>query len=150
MAETSMMIHRSSGSYWCWQRESLPGLLSILNLEYNVMDPANSAFRNEAIAGKVATLTHRCHLPLPACVVELPRVCFHSHTLSNDPRTLRTAAMAVRNMINVQTLRIINGHYNLTSLLLLEFMCRRKRQGCLAAYGWRVVRWRLFRCRLLL
>jgi hypothetical protein len=77
---------------------------------------------NANIAGQVVSLTHQCHLPLPSIFSELPHVSFSSDNLSNDWRTVRLARLAIKNMVNVQTLRIVNGHPNLTAVLLQEFL----------------------------
>jgi hypothetical protein len=83
---------------------------------------ANVVLRsNKTIASKVLTLTHKCHLSPPSIFQELPRVSFNGQTLSSDWRTLELAKWAVLNMENVRTLRIINGHYNLTTVFLSEF-----------------------------
>lgn len=66
----------------------------------------------------VQTLNHRCHLPPPATSGELSRSPFSSQTLSTDPRTLRLAQLACRNMTKLQTLRIIFGHPSLNDVLL--------------------------------
>lgn len=73
------------------------------------------------IASCVTTLIHRCHLPPPAIFYELPRTPFSGQTLSPDPRTAKLIQLAVRNMKNVQTLRIIFGHPNINDALLRNF-----------------------------
>jgi hypothetical protein len=77
---------------------------------------------NASIAGQVLSVTHQCHLPLPSIFSELSHVSFSSNKLSNDWRTLRLARLAIKNMTSVQTLRIVNGHPNLTAVLLQEFL----------------------------
>ncbi|KAE9974680.1 hypothetical protein EG328_003692 [Venturia inaequalis] len=83
--------------------------------------------RNNIIASKVLTLTHKCHLPPPSIFQELPNVSFNGQTLSSDWRTLELARLAVENLVNVRTLRIINGHYNLATVLLSEFFCPQRK-----------------------
>lgn len=73
------------------------------------------------------TLTHKCHLPPPSIFQELPNVSFNGQTLSSDWRTLELARWAVENMENVRTLRVVNGHYNLTTVLLSEFFSPQRR-----------------------
>lgn len=73
------------------------------------------------IASCVTTLTHRCHLPPPAIFHELPRTPFSGQTLSSDSRTAKLIHYAVKNMKNVQTLRIIFGHPNINDALLRNF-----------------------------
>ncbi|KAF2724737.1 hypothetical protein K431DRAFT_281688 [Polychaeton citri CBS 116435] len=70
------------------------------------------------IAACVHILTHRCHLPPPAIFTELPHVTFSSQTLSIDARTITLVKLAARNLVNLQTLRIIFGHANLNDALL--------------------------------
>lgn len=79
---------------------------------------------NKWIASHVHTLTHRCHLPPPAIFYELPRVSFQGRTLSHDVRTLRLLALAIRNLTNIHTLRIIFGHWNLTRGLLTGLLVK--------------------------
>jgi hypothetical protein len=78
--------------------------------------------RNPFIASKVQKLTHRCHLPTPGIFNELPKMFFHGRTLSQDPRTFRLLQLAIENMINLQTLRIVFGHWNLAKALLEGFL----------------------------
>ncbi|KAF2817238.1 uncharacterized protein BDZ99DRAFT_431173 [Mytilinidion resinicola] len=78
--------------------------------------------RNPLIASKVQKLTHRCHLPTPGIFNELPRMFFHAQTLSQDPRTRRLVHLAIQNMVNLQTLRIVFGHWHLTKALLEGFL----------------------------
>lgn len=73
------------------------------------------------IGSLVNTITHSCHLPPPAIFRELPRTTFSGQTLSPDPRTAKLVQLAVKNMSNVQTLRIINGHPNINDALLRCF-----------------------------
>jgi hypothetical protein len=77
--------------------------------------------QNKRIAGKVRVLTHRCHLPLPAIFSELPLICFENATLSSDWRTVQLALLAVANMENMRVVRVLGGHYNLSSALLNGF-----------------------------
>lgn len=74
--------------------------------------------QNPKIASHVQTLTHRCHLPPPALFSELPVTNFQSRFLSHDPRTLDLFRRVCRNLENLQTLRIIFGHWNITKALL--------------------------------
>ncbi|EME38966.1 hypothetical protein DOTSEDRAFT_57272 [Dothistroma septosporum NZE10] len=73
------------------------------------------------IAACVQTLTHRCHLPPPAIFQELPYVAFSASTLSADPRTIELVKLAAKQLKNVNTLRIVFGHPNLTDALLRCF-----------------------------
>ncbi|KAL1630666.1 hypothetical protein SLS54_000537 [Diplodia seriata] len=74
------------------------------------------------IACHVQTVLHRCHLPTPSIYHELPLFCFRSLTLSTDSRTHKLLMLAIRNMTNVHTLRIIYGHYFLTYGLIWGFL----------------------------
>ncbi|OCL04824.1 hypothetical protein AOQ84DRAFT_415308 [Glonium stellatum] len=78
--------------------------------------------KNPFLASKVQKLTHRCHLPTPGIFNELPKMCFNGRNLSQDTRTLKLLRLAINNMVNVQTLRIIFGHWNLTKALLEGFL----------------------------
>lgn len=77
---------------------------------------------NSWIATHVHSLTHRCHLPPPAIFYELPRISFQGRTLSCDVRTLRILQKACQNLINLHTLRIVFGHWNLTRGLLVGLL----------------------------
>ncbi|KAH8726932.1 hypothetical protein GQ44DRAFT_770861 [Phaeosphaeriaceae sp. PMI808] len=77
---------------------------------------------NPMLASKVHILTHRCHLPLPNIFHELPRMHFHTENLSQDARLYVLLGLAIRNMVNVHTLRIIYGHMRLTTALVVGFM----------------------------
>ncbi|KAF2823306.1 hypothetical protein CC86DRAFT_65856 [Ophiobolus disseminans] len=77
---------------------------------------------NPTIASKVHALTHRCHLPPPNIFDELPNIHFHSETLSRDNRIHELLRLAVHNMVNVQTLRIVYGHMMLASSLVAGFL----------------------------
>jgi hypothetical protein len=77
---------------------------------------------NPALASKVHVLSHRCHLPTPNIFAELPSMYFDAETLSTDHRLHSLLWLAIRNMVNVHTLRIIYGHYNLTQILLGAFL----------------------------
>ncbi|KAF2435631.1 hypothetical protein EJ08DRAFT_625056 [Tothia fuscella] len=74
--------------------------------------------RNPTIASKVKKITHKCHLPPPAIFSDLSHTCFEGWTLSNDWRTLSLLRYALYRMDNLKTLRIINGHRNITAVLL--------------------------------
>ncbi|KAF2205876.1 hypothetical protein GQ43DRAFT_406491 [Delitschia confertaspora ATCC 74209] len=78
--------------------------------------------RNTYIASQVQSVTHRCHLPTPNIFQDLPHIMFNGTNLSQDPRTLKLLQLAIRNMVNVQTLRIIFGHHSLTKGLLEGFL----------------------------
>jgi hypothetical protein len=84
--------------------------------------------RNPAIASKVHALTHRCHLPSPNIFDELPRIHFHSQTLSQDERLHTLLRLAIRNLVNVHTLRIVFGHMHLASLLVAGFLEQNRSQ----------------------
>ncbi|KAJ4374231.1 hypothetical protein N0V83_002972 [Neocucurbitaria cava] len=83
--------------------------------------PANKS-RNPEIASKVHVLTHRCHLPTPNIFTELPRMHFHGETLSQDARLHALLKLAIRNMVNVHTLRVVYGHWKLASALVVGFL----------------------------
>ncbi|KAF2146346.1 uncharacterized protein K452DRAFT_348888 [Aplosporella prunicola CBS 121167] len=78
--------------------------------------------RNPFVASKVQTVLHRCHLPTPNIFTELPHISFEAPALSRDVRTQKLLRMAIWNMTNVHTLRIIFGHYHLTYGLLYGFL----------------------------
>jgi hypothetical protein len=78
--------------------------------------------RNPAIASKVHSLTHRCHLPTPNIFDELPRIHCHSENLSQDERLHILLKLAMRNLVNVHTLRIVYGHMRLASSLVAGFL----------------------------
>ncbi|USP82688.1 uncharacterized protein yc1106_09962 [Curvularia clavata] len=77
---------------------------------------------NPAIASKVQVLTHRCHLPTPNIFNELPRMLFDADNLSQDQRLRALVKLAIRNLANVHTLRIVYGHWNLTNALVGGFL----------------------------
>ncbi|KAF1841630.1 uncharacterized protein K460DRAFT_170596 [Cucurbitaria berberidis CBS 394.84] len=83
---------------------------------------------NPAIASKVQVLAHRCHLPTPNIFAELPRMHFHAETLSRDVRLHVLLKLAIRNMVNVHTLRILYGHWRLTSALIVGFLDQNRPQ----------------------
>ncbi|KAF1964814.1 hypothetical protein BU23DRAFT_561617 [Bimuria novae-zelandiae CBS 107.79] len=101
---------------------------------------------NPTIASKVQTLTHRCHLPPPNIFSELPHLHFDAVNLSQDERVHTLLWLAVRNLVNVHTLRIIYGHFNLTRILLAAFLDRKRphrvplrklwvESSCLSGFG---------------
>lgn len=71
-------------------------------------------------------MTHRCHIPTPGIFSELPDASFRSETLSIDPRTTKLVLLMTQNLANLQTLRIIHGHWNI-SIPLLEGILLRPR-----------------------
>ncbi|KAK4555359.1 hypothetical protein LTR86_007656 [Recurvomyces mirabilis] len=77
--------------------------------------------RRPGLATYVQTLTHRCHLPPPEIFRELPRMPLSSQTLSCDQRTIGLIELAVKNLTNVSTLRIILGHPSINDTLLRCF-----------------------------
>ncbi|KAF2476347.1 uncharacterized protein BDR25DRAFT_252277 [Lindgomyces ingoldianus] len=77
--------------------------------------------RNPFIASKVRVLTHRCHLPTPSIYGELPRMYFNGPNLSRDERLHKLLRLAIQNLVNVHTLRIIFGHLHVTTGLLEGF-----------------------------
>jgi hypothetical protein len=81
------------------------------------------------IAKKVRTLTHACHLPPPDMFGELQSASFDGQSLSSDGRTIDLLRLAIRNMVNVHTLRLCHSHYNVGRVLLNDFFDRR-RPGC--------------------
>ncbi|KAF2997454.1 hypothetical protein E8E13_006593 [Curvularia kusanoi] len=74
--------------------------------------------RNPSLAANVQTLTHRCHLPTPNIFSELPRMYFDASTLSTDVRLHKLLTRAIRNLVNVHTLRIVYGHWHLVTALI--------------------------------
>lgn len=85
------------------------------------MSKSDNPIRNKRIATSVQTVNHRCHLPPPSMFDKLPNYPFSAQTLSTDPRTIKLVQLAVREMTNVHTLRIILGHPTLTDALLRCF-----------------------------
>ncbi|KAF9735521.1 hypothetical protein PMIN06_000506 [Paraphaeosphaeria minitans] len=83
---------------------------------------------NPSIASRVQVLTHRCHLPIPNIFSELPHMHFDSENLSQDNRIHTLLWLAIRNLVNVHTLRIVYGHYSLTRILLAAFLDKRRPQ----------------------
>ena len=84
---------------------------------------------NPTLASKVQTLTHRCHLPTPNIFTELPRMYFDANNLSTDTRLHKLLRLAIRNLVNVHTLRIVYGHWHLTTALISGFLdCGRPRE----------------------
>lgn len=77
--------------------------------------------KNPYLASKVQTLTHHCHFPLPDPFDDLPALSLSSPTLSCDSRTSKLLQLAIKNLVNVHTLRIIFGHHNITKGLLRGF-----------------------------
>ncbi|EOA81309.1 uncharacterized protein SETTUDRAFT_157256 [Exserohilum turcica Et28A] len=77
---------------------------------------------NPTIASKVQVLIHRCHLPTPNIFSALPRMHFDADNLSQDNRIHVLLKLAIRNLVNVHTLRIIYGHWKLTNALLAGFL----------------------------
>ncbi|KAF2109224.1 hypothetical protein BDV96DRAFT_242073 [Lophiotrema nucula] len=78
--------------------------------------------KNPFLASKVQVLTHRCHLPTPSIFFDLPRLFFHGDNLSHDERVHKLLHLAIQNMVNVHTLRVIFGHWHLTRSLLQGFL----------------------------
>jgi hypothetical protein len=77
---------------------------------------------NPSLASKVQTLTHRCHLPSPNIFSELPRMYFDATNLSSDPRLHKLLSAAICNLVHVHTLRIVYGHWHLTTALIAGFL----------------------------
>jgi hypothetical protein len=84
--------------------------------------------RNPILASKVHSLTHRCHLPSPNIFDELPRIHCDSETLSQDGRLHVLLNLAIRNMVNLHTLRIVYGHMRLASALVAGIFHRNRQQ----------------------
>ncbi|KAF2025638.1 hypothetical protein EK21DRAFT_116648 [Setomelanomma holmii] len=99
------------GSRWCDEHDDTPIIQTLYILATNPI-----------LASKVQTLTHRCHLPTPNIFDELPRMHFDAENLSQDGRLHILLQLAIRNMVNVQTLRIIYGHKQLSDLLVGGFL----------------------------
>src|ERR1700760_1334379 len=77
--------------------------------------------KKPALAAKVRTVTHLCHFPGPDIFDELMTTSFTSQSLSSDWRTIELLRLAIRNMVNVHTLRLYFPHYNLGRVLLNDF-----------------------------
>lgn len=77
---------------------------------------------NPTLAAKVHTLTHRCHLPTPNIFSELPKMYFDADNISNDTRLHKLLQLAICNLVNVHTLRIVYGHWHLTGALITGFL----------------------------
>ncbi|KAJ4384206.1 hypothetical protein N0V86_001053 [Didymella sp. IMI 355093] len=77
---------------------------------------------NPRLASKVQSLTHRCHLPTPNIFTELPRMYFDADNLSKDERLHKLLKVAIQNLVNVHTLRIVYGHWHLTTALISGFL----------------------------
>ena len=86
--------------------------------------------QNPFLASQVRVLTHRCHLPLPDVYGDLPSMSFSDATLSRDPRTLCLLQLAIQNLTNVHTLRIVLGHHNIVYGLILGFFCKDRPRKC--------------------
>ncbi|KAF2654579.1 hypothetical protein K491DRAFT_705167 [Lophiostoma macrostomum CBS 122681] len=78
--------------------------------------------RSPALASKVHVLTHRCHHPTPGIFSELPYVHFDDQNLSCSQNLRDLVRLAVQNLKNVHTLRIICGHRRLTGSLISAFL----------------------------
>lgn len=81
---------------------------------------------NPALASKVHVLTHRCHLPTPNIFSELPRMHFDADHLSRDDRLHTLLKLAIPNLVNVHTLRIVYGHWFLTNALVSGLLNHRR------------------------
>ncbi|KAF2625837.1 hypothetical protein BU25DRAFT_370890, partial [Macroventuria anomochaeta] len=77
---------------------------------------------NPTLASKVRTLTHRCHLPTPNIFTELPRMHLDAANLSTDTKLHKLLRVAICNLVNVHTLRIVYGHWHLTTGLISGFL----------------------------
>jgi hypothetical protein len=80
--------------------------------------------KNPNLAAKVRTVTHCCHLPGPDLFEELRGTSFSGQSLSSDWRTIDLLRLAIRNMVNVHTLRLYFPHYNIGRVLLSDFFDR--------------------------
>jgi hypothetical protein len=76
----------------------------------------------------VHCLTHRCHLPSPNIFDELPRIHCDDETLSQDGRLYVLLNLAIRNMVNLHTLRIVYGHMRLASALVAGILHQNRQQ----------------------
>lgn len=92
--------------------------------------------QNSFLASQVRVVMHRCHLPLPDVFGDLPSMCFDDATLSRDPRTLRLLQLAIQNLINVHTLRIVLGHHNVVHGLILGFFGKQRPRTCSVRRLW--------------
>lgn len=86
--------------------------------------------QNSFLASQVRVVMHRCHLPLPDVFDDLPTMSFSEATLSRDPRTLRLLQLAIQNLINVHTLRVVLGHHNVVYGLILGFFGKHRPRIC--------------------
>jgi len=91
---------------------------------------------NPYLASKVRKLTHRCHFSLPDIYEDLLVASFQNPTFSNDGRTLRLLSRAIHNLVNVNTLRIIHGHHNVTVALLQGFFSKARKYQLPVARLW--------------
>ncbi|ORY08748.1 hypothetical protein BCR34DRAFT_488344 [Clohesyomyces aquaticus] len=74
--------------------------------------------KNPHIASKVQVLDHRCHLPTPSVCHDLPALYFASPWISIDSRIKALLQLALWNLVNVHTVRIVYGHWRITQNLL--------------------------------
>lgn len=74
------------------------------------------------LAARVHVLCHRCHLPTPDMSTELVWMCTGGQTLSSDWRVLVLLRLAIQNMVNVTTLRLVMPHWNFYWVMICDFM----------------------------
>jgi hypothetical protein len=88
------------------------------------------------IAAKVRTLTHTCCLPGPDMFNELGITSFRAQSLSSDWRTLQLLRLAIRNLVNVHTIRLFHPHYNIGRIILDDFFFPNRPQNRPIARLW--------------
>ncbi|KAI8937992.1 hypothetical protein NX059_005668 [Plenodomus lindquistii] len=86
--------------------------------DYPIAKKLHILAANPALASKVQVLTHRCHLATPNIFTELPRMHFDADHLSHDVRLHQLLSLALPNLVNVHTLRIVYGHWHLANALV--------------------------------
>ncbi|KAJ4286120.1 hypothetical protein N0V90_013469 [Kalmusia sp. IMI 367209] len=115
-ALVSRCFHRHATDY-LWQSVNLMDKWTL-----HVNEQTINTFGDRGRGEPDEVLTHKCHLPTPNIFSELPHMYFNAENLSQDSRIHTLLWLAIRNLVNVHTLRIIYGHYNLTRVLLAAFM----------------------------
>jgi hypothetical protein len=74
------------------------------------------------LAAHVRVVWAKCHLPMPDMSTELVWMCSGGQTLSSDWTTLLLLRLAIRNMVNVTTLRFAMPHWNVYWIMMCDFM----------------------------
>ncbi|KAI9841267.1 MAG: hypothetical protein M1837_000803 [Sclerophora amabilis] len=84
---------------------------------------------NPYLASKVQTLSHSCHLPPPDVFTMLDVLSLKGPLNEFHFPGLHLLRLAVVNMINVHTLRIIFGHHHISTALVREFFSSERRNA---------------------